>query len=33
VRPLRVPTVEESRVFEPDYEAIKEFREAEAGKQ
>ena len=33
VRPLRVPTVEESAVFEPDYEAIKEFREAEAGKQ
>jgi formylglycine-generating enzyme required for sulfatase activity len=33
IRPLRVPTAEEARAYEPDPEVIKEFRAAEAGKQ
>lgn len=33
IRPLRVPSAEESKKYEPDPVAIKEFREAEAGKQ
>ena len=33
VRPLRVPTVEEAKAYEWDYEAIAEYREAQAGKE
>ena len=33
VRPLRVPEVEEAKLYEPDYQAIKEYQEAQAGKQ
>jgi formylglycine-generating enzyme required for sulfatase activity len=33
VRPLRVPSEEESKPFEPDVEALKEFKEAQADKQ
>jgi formylglycine-generating enzyme required for sulfatase activity len=33
VRPLRVPTAEEAKVFEPDGAAIKEYMQAQAGKQ
>jgi formylglycine-generating enzyme required for sulfatase activity len=33
VRPLRVPTEEEAKPFEPDVEALKEFKEAQADKQ
>ncbi|OHB68586.1 MAG: sulfatase-modifying factor protein [Planctomycetes bacterium RBG_13_63_9] len=33
VRPLRVPDVEESKLYEPDYRVIKEYKEAQAGKQ
>ncbi len=32
VRPLRVPGAEEAKLYEPDYEAIKEYKEAQAGK-
>ena len=33
VRPLVVPSAEEAKKFEPDPEAIKEFLQAQAGKQ
>jgi formylglycine-generating enzyme required for sulfatase activity len=33
VRPLRVPGVEEAKFYEPDYKAVKEYQEAQAGKQ
>jgi formylglycine-generating enzyme required for sulfatase activity len=33
VRPLHVPTVEEAKLYEPDYQAIKEYREAQGGKE
>jgi formylglycine-generating enzyme required for sulfatase activity len=33
VRPLRMPTEEEAKAFEPDVEALKEFKEAQADKQ
>ena len=33
IRPLKVPTAEEARKFEPDPEVLKEFKRLEAGKQ
>ncbi len=33
VRPLRKPTAEESKKYEPDYEEIKEYAEAQSGKE
>ena len=33
VRPLHVPDVEEAKLYEPDYQAVKEYQEAQAGKQ
>jgi len=33
VRPLRVPTEEEAAAYEPDWEEIKEYRKAQAGKE
>ena len=32
VRPLKPPTAEESKDFEPEYEPMKEYKEAQAGK-
>jgi formylglycine-generating enzyme required for sulfatase activity len=33
VRPLHVPDVEEAKLYEPDYQAVKEYQEAQAGKE
>jgi hypothetical protein len=33
VRPLRRPTAEEARLYEPDPAIIKEYREAQGGKE
>jgi formylglycine-generating enzyme required for sulfatase activity len=33
IRPLRVPSAEEAKAYEPDPDVLKEFRAAEAGKQ
>ncbi|MBN2217714.1 MAG: formylglycine-generating enzyme family protein [Pirellulales bacterium] len=33
VRPLRVPTPEEARLYEPEVGTVREYREAQAGKQ
>jgi len=32
IRPLRVPTEEECKQYEPDSEAIKEYKMAQGGK-
>jgi len=33
IRPLRVPTVEEAKLYEPDPQIMKEYREAQGGKE
>ncbi len=33
VRPLKVPSAEEAKVYEPDWQEIKEYKEAQAGKE
>ncbi|MBC7336530.1 MAG: hypothetical protein H5U01_09700 [Clostridia bacterium] len=33
VRPLRLPTEEEAKLYEPDPEILREYRKAQGGKQ
>ena len=33
VRPLKVPDVKEAKLYEPDYKAVKEYKDAQAGKE
>ncbi len=33
VRPLKVPEVKEAKLYEPDYKAVQEYKEAQAGKE